>query len=100
MFIIGYVTHITLAQLRDLVRARNYVVSLHAEEELDDDDLSIFDLEHILLTGRIAERQIDRDTRESKCVVAGYTLAGAAAEAVVKIGPTGKLYVITVYLVA
>ncbi len=90
--------HPTLKQLRDLVRTLNYVVSVHAADELDDDNLTVFDLESILLTGRIVERQTDRDTRELKCVVSGRTLAGAPAEAVVKLGPTGKLIVITVYL--
>ena len=67
-------------------------------EELDDDNLTIFDLETIILTGKITARQRDRKTREVKCVVSGVTLAGAPAETVVKLGPTGKLVVITVYL--
>lgn len=90
--------HPTLNRIRDLVRSLNYVVSIHAVEELDDDNLTIFDLESILLTGRIIERQRDRPTREVKCVVSGTTLAGAPAEAVVKVGPAGQLIVITVYL--
>lgn len=88
----------TISQLRGLVRSLDYVVSIHAAEELDDDNLTIFDLESIILTGKIIERQSDRKTREVKCVVSGATLAGAPAEAVVKLGPTGKLVVITVYL--
>jgi hypothetical protein len=74
------------------------VVSIHAVEELDDDNLTIFDLENIIFTGQIIERQRDRKTREVKCIVSGVTLAGAPAETVVKLGPTGKLVVITVYL--
>ena len=80
--------------------ALTYVVSTHAAEELEDENLSILDLENIILTGRINERQRDTQTREIKCVIAGITLDGTAAEAVVKIGATGKLIVIviTVYL--
>jgi len=37
-------------------------------------------------------------SNEVKCVVTGVTLDGSAAEAVVKIGFTGKLIVVTVYL--
>ena len=48
--------------------------------------------------GGTSERQRDAQTREVKCVVNGITLGGATAEAVVKIGFTGKLVVITVYL--
>lgn len=65
---------------------------------LEDDNLSILDLENIILTGQVTERQRDGQTREVKCVVAGIALDGSAAEAVVKIGFTGKLIVITVYL--
>ena len=71
--------------------------SRHAAEALDDDNLTILDLENIILTGQIIERQRDAQTREIKCVVAGITLDGAAAETVVKIGFTGKLVVITAY---
>ena len=88
----------TISHFRHLMRTLNYVASTHAAEELDDDNLSILDLENIVLTGQIRERQRDAQTREVKCVVTGITLNGATAEAVVKIGFTGKLVVITVYL--
>ena len=81
-----------------MVRSLNYVVSLHAAEELEDDNLTILDLENIILTGRIVERQKDRKTHETKVVIRGGTLEGGEAETVVKVGPTGALYVVTVYL--
>ena len=88
----------TISQFRHLIRTLNYVVSTHAAEELEDDNLTILDLENIILTGQIIERQRDKPTREVKCVIAGSTLDGSAAEAVVKVGFTGKLFVITVYI--
>ena len=88
----------TISHFRHLIRTLNYVVSTHAAEELDDESLSILDLENVVLTGQISERQRDAHTRELKCVVTGITLDGATAEAVVKIGIIGKLVVITVYL--
>lgn len=88
----------TISQFRHPVRTLNYVISTHAAEELEDENLSILDLENIILTGRVKERQRDSQTREIKCVVAGITLDGAAAEAVVKIGVTGRIIVITAYL--
>ena len=87
-----------ITQFRQLIRALNYVVSTHAAEELDDDNLTILDLENIILTGQVIERQRDAQTREIKCVVSGITLDGVAAETVVKIGFSGKLVVITAYL--
>jgi hypothetical protein len=93
------VPQLPIRRIRGLVRSLNYVVSLHAAEELEDDNLTILDLENIVLTGRVVGRQKDRQTRETKVVIRGRTLDGREAEAVVKVGPTGALYVITVYLV-
>lgn len=90
--------HPTIKQLRHLIRTLNYVVSTHAAEELDDDNLSILDLENIILTGKITERQRDAKTRETKIIVSGVTLDGNHAQAVVKVGFTGKLIVITAYV--
>ena len=88
----------TISYLRDLVRAKNYVVSHHAADELEDDHLSILDLESIVLTGKIIERQHDQKTDEAKQLIHGRTLEGDEAEAVVKLGFTGKLIFITVYV--
>lgn len=89
--------HPGIAQLRALLRSLNYVVTTHAADELDDDHLSILDLENIVLTGIITERQRDRHTREVKCVIRGVTLDGEAAETIVKTGHGGNLVFITVY---
>ena len=74
-------------------------MSIHAVEELDDDNLTILDLENILLTSEIVERQRDRKTYERKFVVRGTTVGGLQAEVVVRFSPLGNLFVITVYLV-
>jgi hypothetical protein len=89
----------SITRLRNLIRTLRYVVSLHAAEEMEDDGITILDLENIILTGRIVERQKDQETNETKIVIRGSTLDGRQAEAVVKVGPSGTLYVITVYLV-
>lgn len=89
---------LTISGLRDLIRSLNYVVSIHAAEELDDDNLTILDLESIILTGEIVERQRDRHAREVKCVIRGFTLDDREAETVVQVGPTGRLVIVTVYL--
>jgi len=87
-----------LDKLRDLVRSRNYVMTLHAEEEMATDGLSIFDVESTILTGRIVGRQRDRQTGEQKYLVRGRTVDDAdLVEVVGKVGPTGKLVIITVY---
>jgi len=47
----------------------------------------------------IVDCQEDRETRETKIVIQGRTLDGREAETIVKVGLSGILYVITVYLV-
>lgn len=86
-----------LKRMREKVRDLQYVMTLHAEEEMDDDNLSIFDVESVILTGEIVERQKDRKTGEWKYLVKGQVLSGEDAIVVGKIGPTEKLVVITVY---
>jgi hypothetical protein len=87
-----------LKQMRDMVRARRYIVTQHAEEEMADDDMSIYDVEHAVLTGKIIARQKDRQTGEWKYLVQGRPHAGDDLVVVVKIGPTRKLVIVTVYL--
>jgi len=64
---------------------------------MNDDELSIFDLEHVILTGEIVERQRDRATLELKYRVEGESLDGELLEVVVKISSTGMLVILTVY---
>jgi len=86
-----------LNQLREKVRTRQYVMTIHAEEEMDEDELTIFDVESVILSGKIIERQKDQSTGEWKYLVKGETLAGESVVTVTKIGATGKLIIITTY---
>jgi hypothetical protein len=88
---------VTIQRLRDFVRTLDYSDSVHDADELEDDGFSILDLEAVILSGEIVERQRDRATGETKCVIRGVALNKAEAECVVKIGPSGRLHSITVY---
>jgi hypothetical protein len=88
-----------LKQIRDRIHTRQYVMTLHAEEEMDDDGLSIFDVESGILTGTIIERQRDRARQEWKYLVQGETVAGNQVIVVVtKFGYSDKLIILTVYV--
>jgi len=86
-----------LRQMREKVRIRQYVMTLHAEEEMNDDDLSIFDVERAILTGRVTERQQELITGEWKYLVTGRSVHEADVAVVAKISVTEKLVIITVY---
>ena len=87
-----------LKEMREKIRTRQYVMTIHAEEEMTDDNLSIFDVERVVLTGSIVERQSDQDTAEWKYLIEGETIAGNLAVVVAKISITGKLVIITMYV--
>ncbi len=86
-----------LKQMRELIRTRQYVMTLHAEDEMDADGLSIYDVEHVILTGDVTERQKDHASGEWKYLISGESLANASVTVVTKFGPTGKLVFITVF---
>ena len=87
-----------LRHMRQLVRASDYVVTAHAGEEMEADRLVLLDIEHCILTGEVVERQKDLQTLERKYLVEGQTLAGEKVVVVAKIGPTGKLVIMTTYV--
>jgi len=84
--------------MRDLVRRGSYVMTVHGQEEMEADGLSLPDVEHVVLTGAILERQRDQRTGEAKYVVEGSSLNERRTSVAAKIGHTGRLVIITVYL--
>jgi len=86
-----------LKSMREKVRSREYVMTIHAEEEMNNDELTIYDIEHGILRGEISERQKDKVSAEWKYRLRGETLDGEVLEIIAKLGVTGKLVIITVY---
>lgn len=87
-----------LKRMRDRIQSRRYVMPLHAEEEMDADGLTIYDVERGILSGKILRRQRDEGTREWKYRIRGRTIDAIEVEVIAKLGPTGKLVILTVYL--
>jgi len=73
-------------------------MTYHTRKEMNDDGLTIYDVERGILTGAIMERQRDRTTGEPKYRLRGHTITGMDMEVLAKFSPTGKLVVITVYI--
>ena len=86
-----------LRQMREKVRLRQYAMTLHAEEEMNDDGFTIFDIERAILTGEIVERQADHQSAEWKYLIVGQSVYKEPIVVVAKIGTTEKLVIITVY---
>jgi len=58
-----------LNRMRGKIRTRQYVMTLHAEEEMNEDGLTIYDVERGILTGEVQERQRDRVTGNGNTVL-------------------------------
>ena len=72
-------------------------MTVHAMEEMAEDDLDVFDIEEAILNGRIVRRN-KRDPRGPK-----YTIQGLAMDGVTLVGVVGRFHgtdrflIITVY---
>jgi hypothetical protein len=84
-----------LKRFRSLVRERQYILTIHALEEVGEDDVFDEDIENVILTGQIVERQVDCATREQQYVFTGMDRAGEPVGVGLKRGSTGKAVVIT-----
>jgi len=62
--------------MRSCVQRRAYVMTLHAEEEMVADGLTVFDVEEGILTGQIVDRQRDAARAEWKYCVRGMAVDG------------------------
>lgn len=82
-----------LAKIRALVEQGDYVLSIHAENELANDDLDERDLEAAILNGTINGRERDQIGR-AKYVITGRTLGKRKLTAVVQLFQTRQLAVI------
>jgi hypothetical protein len=87
-----------LALMRERIRKLDYVVTFHADEAMNDDSLSIIDVENCLLSGEIIERQKDTLSGEWKYRIRGQAVSGDEVDVVAKIGASGKVFIITTYL--
>lgn len=54
-----------LKRMRERVLARDYLMTLHAEEEMIDDGFTVIDVEYAVITGEITERQRDRQKNQN-----------------------------------
>ncbi len=86
-----------LEKIKEKIKNQQYVMTLHAEEEMEADQLFIVDLEQAIFTGQILERQRDPITAESKYRLCGDATDEIKVEVIVKLSPIGKVVIITVY---
>ena len=87
-----------LQEIQEKVQNQEYVLTLHAEDEMDQDNLTSFDVENALLSAKSVGRQRDLQSGEWKYVVEGQTHGSEIAVVVTKLTFSRKLVIITVYI--
>ena len=86
----------TIEKLRECVRAERYLISVHANEEMSNDDLILVDLENAILTGKIAKR-LTNDERGTRYEVIGQACNGRPVAIVCRTISADWLRIVTVY---
>lgn len=86
-----------LKRIQEAIQHGQYVMTLHAEEEMVEDEYTIYDVENGILTGSIVDQQKDAQTGEWKYCIRGDAQGQGEIETVVKIGATNKIVILTVY---
>ena len=86
-----------IQRIRQKVHDEALSISTHAQDEMADDDLDVFDVENAILTGHI-ERVEKDDPRGTRYVVIGTALDGERQLATVgRFIEDGRYRIITVY---
>lgn len=86
-------------KIREAIRRGNYDMTHHANEEMAEDNLAIYDIEHAILNGKIVKREKD-DPRGTKYTLFGKGLAHETPVGIVgRFKETGVFLIITVYKV-
>jgi len=86
----------TIDKLRKQVTEQKYLISVHANEEMSNDDLMAVDVENAILTGKIAKR-FTKDPRGPRYEVVGQSSDGRKVAVVCRTLEYGWLRIITVY---
>ena len=86
-----------IERIKEKIRLGEYDMTVHAMEEMAEDNLDILDVDHAILTGRIVRRE-KGDARGTKYIVEGLAENQLTPVAVVgRFTRTRRYLIITVY---
>jgi hypothetical protein len=87
------VPHRVIDRIRQKILLRDYDLTVHAVEEMAEDDLDLFDIEEAVLNGAIVRRN-KHDSRGTK-----YTVEGLASGGEKLVGIVGRFHGIDRFLI-
>jgi hypothetical protein len=85
-----------IAQIRDKIRSEAYDFTIHARDEMEEDELALSDVENVILNGQISRRERDALGR-TKYIINGHSLDGRPTGVVGRFTETGFFLIITAY---
>lgn len=85
-----------LQRIRQKIVDRDYYLSVHAEEEMANDNLERSDIEHAILNGMI-EKKLTEDIRGTRYRIEGPASNGRMIHVVCRFKEQGSLLIITAY---
>ena len=89
--------HRLIERIRQKILLRDYDLTVHAIEEMAEDDLDVLDIEQAVLNGQVVRRHI-RDPRGTKYAIEGMALDGERVVGIVgRFHGTDRFLIITVY---
>ena len=86
-----------IERIRERIRLRQYDMTSHAAEEMAEDTLTIVDVEHAVLTGRVAQTRRE-DPRGNRYTIEGTAMDDATSAGVVgRFTSSDRYLIVTVY---
>ena len=89
-------TRRVIDRIREKIRLQQYDMTVHAMEEMAEDNLNILDIEHTILDGQISKIE-KGDPRGTKYVVEGLAVDGQTPVGTVGRFANERYLIITVY---
>lgn len=85
-----------LRKIREYVKEQNYRITIHAQQEANNDNLTKEDIEYVILNGKISKK-LTHDPRGTRYVVTGKAPNNRIVSVVCRFLEIEKLSIITVY---
>jgi hypothetical protein len=85
-----------IERIREQIRLRRYDMTFHAMEDMAEDDMTVGDIEHAVLSGRVVKIQRG-DPKGNRDVVEGVAADNSTLVGVVGRFPAATYLIITVY---
>lgn len=85
-----------LQKIKQYIEEQNYRITIHAQQEANNDNLTKEDIEHAILNGKITKK-LTHDLRGARHVVTGMSPDNRVVSVVCRFLEIEKLSIITVY---